>query len=1567
MNKICTYIFFAFLLVLSLNVTAQQTANLNASTHGSTIVLNNCNFTLYDSGGPNGNYSDSENYTITICTPNRGFPIHLDVSITAESTSFDYMYIYEGESINGTTIANRIGSSSSGTTFQQTYDVEATCVTIQWHSDGSVNNAGFEINVSCGIACQEFTIEPLVDLRYNAEEERYEACPGEEFTFGASGTFPNNDQPQGYHQSNENLNWLWSWTDIDGNHEFGGVGENILNVEMDPGAYFINMQATDINGCTYIYPEPIFVAISFPPTFTGTTATPIVCPDEVVLLEGHVQQPSEFIMQIPEVNYEQHCFDDFHVDQEQTSCFVFNQFAPGSTIQSVSDIERVGMNMEHSFMGDLDIYIQCPSGRRVQLFRQACSGGYFGEAVDYDGEGNNCNAGPEWVGVGYDYFWTMSNNNGLMSDHCPGSANPLPSGDYQPVGSFQELVGCPINGEWCVIFVDNIGIDDGTVFSVELHFADRLIPLPENSIRFQNTYDVSPTSESLNWAGENVAQHEVATTTAIPTTPGQYEYVFEATDNFGCTYEHTELVTVRQLNDPSCCVMPEPNVFQSASVCENRYMLSARPLPNGNQGTWSVVSTPAGGSATFAAPNAPTTNVFVDTWGVYTFRWTEAYLGNYETCAKSSDIIVEFYPQPNNAFTYVPVNCYNELTTINYTGNMLTQGSVANNARYYWDFDGGIVESGTGSGPYQVRWQNENEEAEIHAVTLHIEANGCVSEDTVVYIATPANMTGEISVVDDRCAHFCEGSATINVDGGTLPYSYSWDSPTNTIVNLCEGNYDVVVRDANGCSVAFEYSIRQPDELSVGSSTVKDLSCFRSYDGRISIQMEGGTGALTYLWSDVGISGHRRNYLPAGNYTVTVIDENSCSLSREFVVTQPDRLILTANNNSAVCEETPSLIQAAAIGGTLPYTFNWSALGNSQLSATLPTTNEFTITLHDTTSFSVYVTDANGCQSNTQTFTVEVSPKMTIDSILLEHNKCFGERNGRAEIVMTGGAQPFTYTWPSPNHILTGLSAGLYTVTVVDKIGCTAKQHFIIEQPTQMRILDTVTSPASCGNVADGQAIITIQGGVPNPEAEHDDFDALYNYLWDNDERTHQITATPGLHTVTITDANECRFVETLNVGGPTPIIILPIPEKTLCNSGLNDTIRPSVYGGTPFYSYKWFEGDSVVSLSNLLIYQPSNTTYTLEVTDRNGCSEMSAPFIINVHPELNIRAVTTSYDTICPNDGAIINVIADGGNGGPYTLTIDNNLIVPTPFTVTLDTTTMVHITLSDMCGTKPVSDSILINVRPNPDTLFTISELIGCQPFTTSFTPFYTAAQTLWEFGDYAFSDERTPSHTYKKPGTFSVSLEMTDDFGCHFYKTYNDVITVLPKPEALFETNPEITGRLDAEIHFINYSTGAVNYYWYFGDNDSSVFETPRHIYRKLGEFEIMLIAESEDMCRDTTTRTLTIQNDFAFYAPDAFTPNGDGVNDYFHICGNGITNNDYKLYIYDRWGALVFKSSFYDATADCDAYCEGAWDGTDWGNKKKGDKVCKAGIYQWYCTFQDWNGVIHNKQGTVMLIK
>jgi gliding motility-associated-like protein len=465
------------------------------------------------------------------------------------------------------------------------------------------------------------------------------------------------------------------------------------------------------------------------------------------------------------------------------------------------------------------------------------------------------------------------------------------------------------------------------------------------------------------------------------------------------------------------------------------------------------------------------------------------------------------------------------------------------------------------------------------------------------------------------------------------------------------------------------------------------------------------------------------------------------------------------------------------------------------------------------------------------------------------------------------------------------------------------------------------------------------------------------------------MTNAVGTYTVTVMDDHDCRITADFIIEEPDEIYVLPIGNRTICQ-GQSSLLTTQATGGTPYYDFHWSGTDGTEYNSNQWEVGPLvTTTYSLVVTDSHDCSSTPRTSIVTVHPDLEILSVLTSNDTICPGDPAKVYVDVEGGNGGPYLMTLQNGTVVPSPFNVYPDTTTMFYITLEDMCGTPSVLDSINIIVRNIPGNIFVVEDVDGCPPFAAYFTEETPdMGQTyLWRFGDDGFSTDKSPIHIYEEPGVYTVTLEVTDDFGCLSTRTVENMVEVYQGPTSLFEATPEIVSMLAPEIEFINYSVEADNYYWFFGDGDSSLFVSPRHLYPTIGEYEVILVAETANSCRDTTSRVIIVRNEFAFYMPTSFTPNGDGMNDCFRPCGNGIDKNTFYMIVYDRWGNLVYESDKFDSNASCDACTNGSWDGTDNGSRVKGDEILPNGLYHWYCEFHDWNETLYKEQGTVTLIR
>ncbi len=1401
--------------------------------------------------------------------------------------------------------------------------------------------------------CQDFTLELVAPAMPVLPDTAIYHCLGEDLVFQATGVFPNNNQ--NYVQSNANLNWTWSVITIDG-VEFEGLGMTTLEHEfLEPGGYYVGITAEDQNGCIgTLEGGPLLVYVSVPPTIEISADTYEVCPGETVNLSGSVQVDS-WAVPIPTVVNECFCAADI-IGVPQCAEFTYNQFAVGQQIESVDDIGSLCMDLEHSYVGDLDLWIECPNGSQVNLlsYPSGCGGDYFGEPID-NGVDIDCDDDAT-IGVLYTYCWSSDGDN-TIAQECAGTTGSLPEGEYVPEGNFNGLIGCPVNGTWKICFQDNLNADDGIVCDFVLQFDESILPGEDEIWSFQNVYEY----DRVEWLGDGMGENTHSGTEIVegngvanPTIPGEQTFTFSVTDDFGCTYTEELIVNVLETTNEECCVEPETNAGFDDLVCELTYTFDA-DIQNGNTGSWRLISGP--GEATFQNQQSPNATVTVTQGGTYLFEWTE--VNTPPACIDSDTVVIELYQTPTSDFSLTEINCYREPTIATYEGVQIQD------AEYMWTFDGGVVAAGGFQGPYELFWEG----AGPHDVTLQVSVHGCLSDVTTETVFNPEELTHILLLTDDPCYEACKGKAEVLVVGGLEPFEYSWTQSPETLNpvqlpaltihnNLCKANYELVVTDANGCTSTEDFVIGQPLPFAVVSTYSTNVSCFNEEDGTIEINAVGGEGEISYIWSDIGYGSNERENLSAGMYCVTVQDENGCSENRCIEITQPQEFVTNISPNVALCEGDVAIVQANASGGTLPYTYYWDQGNDFEISGAILNLN-----LGETTPIDLYVVDANGCYTDTLTTTVKISPRMVINSMNIENSSCNDICDGSAEIVMSGGIPPFNYSWGVNSPIFNGLCAGDYTVTVTDLMGCKVSESFEIQEPLGLTSVVNI-EPVSCFGNADGEASVFIQGGLPP-----------YEYLWPNGSVASSMTIGEGNYAVTVSDANNCRLEVDVTVTEPEKIYVKPIGDREICK-GQSVMLTTQISGGTPYngtgaYDFSWQGSDGSTYSSNHYTVNPEETTnYTLVVTDANGCTSENIVSEVFVYPDLEILSLVTSYDTICPGEEAIVYVDVQGGNGGPYMMSLQDGRVVPSPFRVSPKETTTYYVQLADMCGSPAVKDSITINVRDNSSVVFSADIIEGCSPLEVQFSDENTvrAESYLWQFGDGTFSTERNPIHTYQAGGTYTVGLEVEDEFGCKIYREMEDLMTIYPGPISHFEINPEIVSILDAQVEFINLSEGADTYYWAFGDGESSTQINPRHTYTDAGTFDIMLVAESPNSCTDTSYRKITVNNEYTFYAPTTFSPNNDGINDCFRPCGVGIDTENFMFTVYDRWGIVVYTTNRFIPSDTCDECVEGAWNGAKYGKiSPNGSENMPNGVYQWECKFYDFAGNLREESGTVSLVR
>jgi len=780
----------------------------------------------------------------------------------------------------------------------------------------------------------------------------------------------------------------------------------------------------------------------------------------------------------------------------------------------------------------------------------------------------------------------------------------------------------------------------------------------------------------------------------------------------------------------------------------------------GNTGVWANTSGP--GTASINPEDASSTTISVDEFGVYNFTWTETSLA--PNCVSSDDININFYHIPTADFEATEVLCFGDYTTITFTGDI-----IDGLATFDWDFGTANVISGTGEGPYILEYT----ESGTFPISLTVTED-IATADYDIEVFIPEVLNGTLTTVDDPCFESCQGSASIVVTGGIAPYDYSWPSTSNAVDNLCVGDYGLTVTDANGCTFGTTYTINQPTLLEY-DTTYNHVSCFGTNTGNANIIPSGGTMPYSYVWSD-GFNMANHTNIPAGTYEATVIDDNGCIVMEVFQITEPDLLQVVTSGDFEICENQTVNVASQPMGGTMPYTFFWdSGDGNGFVEGD----QTFQVVPHEDITYTVYVEDDHGCTSNLATTDITVSPTIYLD-LETEDNTCFGSCDGSALIGITGGIQPFDFSWASEGPYLDDLCAGLYTLTITDQLGCVADTMFIIEEPNAL-ILTMEVEDAPCSYSEEGSANVIIVGGTPP-----------YNYLWETGNTTNELLAPIGSYDITVSDDHNCRIYGTAEIDAPSELIVLPLYDPTICIGGEAQVIAQAT-GGTPYYHFHWRGTDGTEYWEHQIHVDPeTTTTYDLTVTDDNGCTVDGYNVVVTVHPPITIENIINSVNNVCLGYGTQIELDITGGNGGPYLVTIpgdEGEEIISTPFTYYPQENTNLVFTVEDMCETPSVQDSIMIYVHDKPFVDFGIGINEGCPGQFINFHSLDTSEnyEYVWDFGDDVFAFIKNPTHAYTEDGYFDVQLTIRDEFGCVDSLKKDSLIEIFPKPYANFAAEP------------------------------------------------------------------------------------------------------------------------------------------------------------------------------------
>ena len=462
------------------------------------------------------------------------------------------------------------------------------------------------------------------------------------------------------------------------------------------------------------------------------------------------------------------------------------------------------------------------------------------------------------------------------------------------------------------------------------------------------------------------------------------------------------------------------------------------------------------------------------------------------------------------------------------------------------------------------------------------------------------------------------GFIDITVTGGTGNYSYIWSNGeiTEDLSDVGAGAYLVTVTDENDCEGSIEIIITEPElmEISEIHSNYNGygVSCNGATDGFIDVNVTGGTGVYTFIWSN-GADTEDISDLGAGVYSVTVMDENGSTISAEIGILETQIMEIAEihsdySSYGVSCNgEIDGFIDITITGGTGNYTYTWS---NGETAEDLLNIGAG--------AYTVTATDENSCSVSVEVEITEPE-EMIISAIHSDYSgygvSCNGSLDGWVYTTISGGTGFYTYSWSNgetTEHI-DNISAGMYSVTITDENGCSAFIEVEIIEPEEMEIAEIHSNyngyGISCNGAIDGFIDLTVTGGT-----------GIYTFIWSNGADTEDVSDLgAGAYTVTATDENNCSVSIEVEI---TETEIIEISEthsyyngyEVSCSEATDGFINIAVIGGTGNYTYTWSNGETTEDLSNI-----GAGTYTVTATDENGCLssitvEISEPSLITVN-----------------------------------------------------------------------------------------------------------------------------------------------------------------------------------------------------------------------------------------------------------------------------------------------------------------------------------------------------------------
>lgn len=1005
--------------------TAQTTVIMDAASDNTTV--NTCLGGLFDSGGAGAvaPYQNNESYTVTICPDVPGdfitlywvvFQLDPTDNIPGPGSDADNMTIYDGPNTSAGTLGTYNANDLDGLIVSASILNPSGCLTIVFDSNNSgVGN--FNASISCDTPCDPPIVDAEIFNADNATGDSIAVCIGELVTFNDVGTVPGDPMFTLVQ---------WTWDFMDGSMD-STSGTTATHAYSAPGEYIVQLYVEDDNGCTNNNLASLRVIVETLPDWTPFPGDTTICLGESVTLQAVPDQYEVEWTGFPGGIWDtDHCVPD-DVGVLNTMPLTMTGFASGEIIDQVSDIVSICVDIEHSFMGDFVLQIQCPTGQIMTLHQQGGGGTNLG-VPSYSGP--SCDNMPANIGTPWNYCFTPSAAFTWIA--APTVAGTLPVGNYAPIDPFTDLFGCPLNGVWQLLFTDLWGGDDGYLPGFQINLDPPLYPTitqftPQIGLGIDSSYwDLTdPYIISSTPDGDQIVVE--------PTVAGSSSYTYTLWNDFGCMHDSTITVTVTANPpaiaglDTSICNGQPVTLGAPTAMCANDAGNYTYCYGDNVYQTWTYCPDTPGDGLTFMeiSFNAGTT----ETW----FDYVTIYDGN------STAAPIMWGPMDGNLAGLSwqatnPTGCITMLLTSDGSVSCLSGSTVM------WDWD---VTCGGGGPQLVYSWTPNDGSLDDVNIPNPTVANPlatttyvltvypighplCVETDQVV-----VTIGGGLDAGTDSTVTFCfEGAAEdlFNYVGGTPQTGGTWYDPLGAVIAMpitpataLAGQYEYRV-DSAGCFVSSYIDVTI--FTLQGATLVTDSDC-QACNGSVQLSSANGVAPLQFS-NDGGTTFQALDTFgalcggaaPGTNYSFVIEDAQGC------LVTVADDVIDI---------NVPSLNVPAVVNATCytvcdgQITLTGTNLVNYQITSsggviTTNVTGIFTGLCADT--YDITVDNGFGC-SVTGSATITEPTALQITSLTPDFSICAGDP-AVLDVTGTGGNGVYTYTWTTgATNLGTGTSLSL--------------------------------------------------------------------------------------------------------------------------------------------------------------------------------------------------------------------------------------------------------------------------------------------------------------------------------------------------------------------------------------------------------------------------------------------------------------------------------------------------------------------------------------------------------------